>query len=150
MGNRAVIIAEEPTDEKPVVGIYVHWNGGPDSVLGFLSACKARGYADPSNDPAYALSRLCGAIHEFFGITNSSSLGLQTVTKEGWDNVREQLLDNGIYLIGEGWTIKEWRLSDSDCRSFRFVDLSDSEKKKCKSICNCILNGKLVRPNDEA
>lgn len=149
MGNRAIIIAEEPTDKKPAIGIYVHWNGGPESVLGFLEACKSRGYADPSDDPAYALARLCGAIHEFFGITDSASLGLEVVTKESWDNVKELWLDNGVYLIGEDWTIKEWRTGSLNGRSFQFEDLDDSDKKKSKGICNRIIFGRLVYPEED-
>lgn len=32
MGNRAVVIFQE----EPSVGVYLHWNGGPESVLAFL------------------------------------------------------------------------------------------------------------------
>ena len=32
MGNRAVVIFKE----EPSVGVYLHWNGGPESILAFL------------------------------------------------------------------------------------------------------------------
>jgi hypothetical protein len=35
MGNRAVI-----TTEQKRIGVYLHWNGGLDSVEGFLTYCK--------------------------------------------------------------------------------------------------------------
>lgn len=35
MGNRAVITT---TDQR--IGIYLHWNGGKDSVEAFLKYCK--------------------------------------------------------------------------------------------------------------
>ena len=35
MGNRAVITTP---DKK--IGVYLHWNGGRDSVEGFLQTCK--------------------------------------------------------------------------------------------------------------
>jgi hypothetical protein len=37
MGNRAVI-----TDNKQRIGIYLHWNGGRDSVEAFLKYCELR------------------------------------------------------------------------------------------------------------
>lgn len=85
MGNRAIIIPNAPTEGKPVAGIYVHWNGGVESVLAFCEVCKQRGYWSPEYDDMYAMARLCGVIHEFFGITDGTSLGICVVTKERWD-----------------------------------------------------------------
>ena len=38
MGNRAVITASKLKDSG--LGIYLHWNGGRASVLGFLKAAR--------------------------------------------------------------------------------------------------------------
>jgi hypothetical protein len=45
MGNRAVI-----TTEDKQLGVYVHWNGGRDSIEAFLLYCKIKGYRAPEND----------------------------------------------------------------------------------------------------
>lgn len=37
MGNRAVISFDENDN---ATGVYLHWNGGPESVLAFLAAAK--------------------------------------------------------------------------------------------------------------
>ena len=39
MGNRAIIKGENMTS-----AVYLHWNGGRDSVEAFLEYCKIRGF----------------------------------------------------------------------------------------------------------
>ena len=46
MGNRAVITTKE-NFENNGIGIYLHWNGGRDSVEGFLEYCRRKGYRSP-------------------------------------------------------------------------------------------------------
>ena len=44
MGNRAVIgFEQDKKRDKKSVGIYLHWNGGRDSVEGFLKVAKDYG-----------------------------------------------------------------------------------------------------------
>ncbi len=61
MGNRAVITTP---DKK--MGIYLHWNGGRDSVEAFLHYCELHGFRSPDRDP-YGWARLCQVIGNFFG-----------------------------------------------------------------------------------
>lgn len=96
MGNRAVITASK--SKTAGIGIYVHWNGGPESVLAFLDECRARGYRDPGADESYAMARLCGLICEFFG--GGDSVGLGPLRELDCDNY-----DNGVYVIGEDWKV---------------------------------------------
>ena len=91
MGNRAVIT----TTEKKI-GIYLHWNGGRDSVEAFLRYCELKGYRTGS----YGLARLCQVIGNFFGGT--LSVGVMPYTTDA----RMDPGDNGIYII-EGWEIVE-------------------------------------------
>ena len=96
MGNRAVITTS--TSKTTGVGIYVHWNGGPESVRAFLDACRARGYRDPESDAAYAMARLCGLICQFFGGSDSVGIGqLRELDCDNWDN--------GVYVIGKDWRV---------------------------------------------
>ena len=97
MGNRAVITAS--THQTIGVGIYVHWNGGPESVAAFLDVARARGYCDPSEDESYAMARLCGLICEFFG-PGDLSVGIGPLDRLDCDNY-----DNGVYVIGKGWEV---------------------------------------------
>lgn len=91
MGNRAVI-----TTERKDLGVYLHWNGGRDSVEAFLKYCELKGYASPERD-TYGWARLCQVIGNYFGGTNS--VGISRYEESDRDN-----FDNGVYII-ENWKI---------------------------------------------
>ena len=90
MGNRAII-----TTQRKNLGVYLHWNGGRDSVEGFLAYCKLQGYRGALSDESYAFARLAQVIGNFFG--GSTSVGITTsIGSVG---------DNGIYIIDDNWEI---------------------------------------------
>jgi len=106
------------------VGIYVHWNGGLESVLAFLHVAKERGYRDPVNDTTYAMARLCGLICEFFDLKSSISVGIGQLKELDCDNG-----DNSVYVIGAGWTIKSrW---GSGSRQEKTVESLTEEQRGC-------------------
>ena len=94
MGNRAVVKGPDID-----TGVYLHWNGGLESVAGICMAAKELGYRDPVENPCYSLARfafLAGILMCEDGL----SLGI--------GNAEEDLdgdPDNGIYTIGKGWKI---------------------------------------------
>ena len=100
MGNRAVITPSK--DKTAGIGIYMHWNGGLDSVVAILDCARERGYRNPESDETYAMARLCGLLHEFFGVGSSTSLGIGELKRLDCDN-----FDNGVYVIGNDWQITE-------------------------------------------
>lgn len=113
MGNRAVIqFGDEP------VGVYLHWNGGPESVRAFLDVCRDGGVRDHESDPHYCLSRVVQVIANFFGGTASIGIGLvETLDTEN--------SDNGTYQVGPGWSLSQrtrrggnvfTRLNDAELR----------------------------------
>lgn len=107
MGNRAVITTRENFNNDGV-GVYLHWNGGKDSVKAFLAYCKIKGYRSPDTD-CYGWARLAQVIGNFFG--GELSVGIDKVSRLDCDN-----WDNGTYII-EGWNIvgREYqRNADSD------------------------------------
>ena len=95
MGNRAVITTKENWAHGGV-GVYLHWNGGRDSVEAFLKYCDLKGYRSPSDD-CYGWARLCQVCGNFFGGT--TSIGIDTLWHIDCNNY-----DNGVYII-EGWEI---------------------------------------------
>lgn len=95
MGNRAVITTEENFKNNGV-GVYVHWNGGRDSIRAFLKYCELKGYRAPDTD-CYGWARLVQVIANFFG--GSTSIGIDTIDRLDCDNG-----DNGTYII-KGWEI---------------------------------------------
>ena len=92
MGNRAVITLEQnPTLDS--LGIYLHWNGGPESVLAFAQAAydlDALDHMGGQND--YALARLVQIIGNFF--RGTLSLGVDKIRRLDHDN-----RDNGLFVI---------------------------------------------------
>ena len=95
MGNRAVITTAPYAETN--VGIYLHWNGGRESVEAFLDAAKALGMRSPGGDPYYAMARLVQIIGNYFG--GSTSLGIGLCSELDGES------DNGTYVIGDDWQI---------------------------------------------
>lgn len=101
MGNRAVITTPERR-----VGLYLHWNGGRDTVEPLLKYCELQGYRAPSADD-YGWARMCQVMGNFFG--GSLSLGIGTYTTDRQMDPG----DNGIYVI-EGWRIVDHLRTEYD------------------------------------
>lgn len=98
MGNRAVITTR---DKK--IGVYLHWNGGRDSVEAFLKYCELKEYRCPERD-CYGWARLCQVIGNYFG--GELSLGIDLYDRLDRDNG-----DNGVYVI-ENWKIVDREFID--------------------------------------
>ncbi len=124
MGNRAVVIfaqdvsAYRPTNGKLrrahtdySAGVYLHWNGGPESVYAFLD------YMEETScrfDTEYGPARLAQIIGNFMGGT--LSLGILP-TKGKWDGEVAAAVDpgdNGVFLVR--------RSSPDRYRVTRFLD----------------------------
>ena len=95
MGNRAVITTRKDLRD---IGIYLHWNGGRDSVTAFLLYCKIKGFRPPEQDN-YGWAYLCTIIGNYFG--DGLSIGIDVANKLDYDN-----WDNGTYII------KDWEIMD--------------------------------------
>lgn len=102
MGNRATITAA-PFNKKNAC-IYLHWNGGRESIEAFCAAAKELGYRSPGIDDTYGMARLTGMICTYFGIADDTSIGLGTV-----DDLIEAGDDNGCFVLGGDWEIVERR-----------------------------------------
>ena len=89
MGNRAVI-----TDNRKKIGVYLHWNGGRDTVEPLLEYMKLRGFRGGD----YGYARMCQVMGNFFGGT--LSLGVSAIDNLDMDNG-----DNGTYIIDEEFNI---------------------------------------------
>ena len=95
MGNRAVITTNKELNDT---GIYLHWNGGRDSVEAFLAYCDLKHYRKPEHD-SYGYAMLINVITNFFG--DGLSCGVGNCQHLDCDNY-----DNGVYII------KDWRIVD--------------------------------------
>ncbi|MBO7714729.1 MAG: hypothetical protein J6S85_14220 [Methanobrevibacter sp.] len=93
MGNRAVITTNKELNDT---GIYLHWNGGRDSVEAFLAYCDLKHYRKPEND-SYGYAMLINVITNHFG--NGLSCDVGNCQHLDCNNG-----DNGVYII------KNWRI----------------------------------------
>ena len=121
MGNRCVITTKE-NFENNGIGIYLHWNGGRDSVEGFLKYCEMQGYREPTND-CYGWAYLVTTIGNFFG--DGLSIGLDTVNNLDCNNG-----DNGVYII-DGWKIVDRKYFNwTEQKTYYIHDMIASIDKK--------------------
>lgn len=99
MGNRAYI-----TFEESKVSLYVHWNGGPESVVSFVDYMNEAGVR--TGDPSYGCARLAQIVGNYFG--GILSVGIEARTG-GWQSLAGE--DNGAYLVAtrdDKWQIVKW------------------------------------------
>lgn len=97
MGNRCVITTRQDFNipNGMGLGLYLHWNGGRDSVSKFLQYCRMRGFRGLP-DP-YGYARLSQVIGNYIGGTLSLGVGLLRDIGDGEDN--------GTYIISNDWRI---------------------------------------------
>ena len=137
MGNRAVIAIEG--SKQTQTAIYLHWNGGIESVATFLKYCEVLGFRPPDSD-SYGWTYLSAVIANFFG--NGMSVGIGQLRHQDTDNG-----DNGVYYI-KGWEIvgrsykrtMKYTVTDDDleklnsvqCKAFqdRFKDYKEGKELK--------------------
>ena len=150
MGNRAFI-----GFENNPINIYVHWNGGIESIKAFCDVAKERGFADPTYDASYAMARLIGLIHEFFGVTNSSSLGVCTFSSAEEEIDAITYADNGKYIIGKDWQIiRHYQYSYDDQElvelAMTLENSSDEDKQRYEAIKSILIeHGKRIEQLDK-
>lgn len=114
MGNRAIIQTKE-SYENEGIGVYLHWNGGRDSVAPFLKYCELKGYRAPDRDN-YGWARLCQVIGNYFGGT--LSLGIDNFSKDAGE-----YQDNGTYII-EGWKIVDRKFYEyEEQNNYDFIEM---------------------------
>jgi len=115
MGNRAVITNSKSLDVSGSsdLGIYLHWNGGRDSVEAFLKYCELKGYRSPDED-CYGWARLCQVIGNFFG-------GILSVGVDKCYNLDCDNYDNGTYII-KGWKIVDRKYFDGEEQNIYDLD----------------------------
>ena len=91
MGNRAVIgFASNGKQDKNNIGIYLHWNGGRDSVEGFLETAKQYDVRFDNYGVARLIQIICNTLDGTLGV------GVDIIKNLDCDNY-----DNGLYWINE-------------------------------------------------
>lgn len=102
MGNRACVVFTDGRELSPA--IYLHWNGGPESVYAFLDALNRYG---AMGDIEHAAARFTQLVGNYFG-------GTLSVALMGFTGPLPSTIDpddNGIYLVRPkrgGYTVRRW------------------------------------------
>lgn len=96
MGNRALLVANEAD-----IGLYLHWNGGRDSINAFLKYAE---YAQlpPINENNDWLPPFITVLKNFFG-NDGHVVYLESINQDDLNNIH---YDNGVYLL-DGFEITE-------------------------------------------
>ena len=95
MGNRAVI-TQSTANNAPC--IYLHWNGGADSVKGFLAVAKT---FDISGTPKEQMDVLAELLAKHFFKTE---VGM-TVYRYEYGRADTNNGDNGVYVVNSKWDL---------------------------------------------
>ena len=89
MSNSAII-----KEYKGYKAVYLHWNGGRDSVEAFLKYCELRAFRGFNSPDGYGIARFCQVVGNYFD--GGLSIGVvDYIEPEG---------DNGVYVV-DGWEI---------------------------------------------
>lgn len=116
MGNRAVITTEIGWNCPMYhLGVYLHWNGGRDSVQAFLTYCKLKGYRTPESD-CYGWARLCQVIGNYFG--GKCSVGIDVVSALDTNNG-----DNGVYIIKDWEIVGRQHMGSPEQNNYPLLDM---------------------------
>jgi len=102
MGNSATIIFTDSKTKRISPAIYLHWNGGPESVYQFLDELDRR---KVRADQCYEAARFIQIVGEFMDDSSLGGLSLGVVagptaiTPQSLLDVETDHSDNGFYII---------------------------------------------------
>jgi len=123
MGNRALITL---STQRAAPAIYLHWNGGRASVLGFLKAARQLEItADNDEELMQQLGRMIAG--RFFGVELDSLHVYSCAYGEGMSS------DNGVYLIN-----RELEIVDR----LQAPPFDEVSAEKTRLICEAVLQNR--------
>ena len=112
MGNRAHVVFKDRYGISPIV--YLHWNGGPESIYAFMAEFKRRGYG---HDTDYDAARFTQIVGEFMDQDHftGTSLGIMSPPKDFTSESLQKydMYDNGFYVFSSA-SESELKTKDDD------------------------------------
>ena len=108
MGNRAVLVWKDENGhyDDNTTGVYLHWNGGRDSIEAFLAYCGMKDMKSPSESISAGLRNFTDVVSAFF--KSRRSIDIDRLSELDQDNG-----DNGVYVC-DGWKIVDRRYFDGE------------------------------------
>ena len=103
MGNRATVIFTDENEKVISPAVYLHWNGGPESIYGFMNEMDRRNIRRDQN---YECARFIGIVTDYFDQDGLGTTSIGVVSYPG-DSIDVETLnkvptdhgDNGFYII---------------------------------------------------
>lgn len=96
MGNRAYVVFMETAKSDMGVAVYLHWNGGPESVYAFLDYT-----ASVTRTDSYFPARFCQVAGNYLAGDDTGgalSLGIEPVRRDDIKSLAG-VGDNGVYVV---------------------------------------------------
>jgi hypothetical protein len=93
MGNRAAIAFTDKQTRKPETFVYMHWNGGPESVYAILDVLHEKGRA--SHSAEYTTARFA---HLACELIDGDGLSVGVMPFTTIDDAAHTADDNGLYV----------------------------------------------------
>ena len=113
MGNRAIVIFSDKDRTEFSPAVYLHWNGGPESVYQFLDELDRRKIRG-GDDLSYQSARFVHVVADF--MDQDEATGLSLGIFNGPESLEAEALepfqqgDNGIYVVYRGGGERQvWR-----------------------------------------
>jgi len=108
MGNRAVLVWKDKDGhyDDSSMGVYLHWNGGRDSIEAFLAYCEMKDLKSPSENVSIGIRNFVDVVAGFFGSNQSIYIDkMSDLDQDNWDN--------GVYVC-DGWKIVDRKYFDGE------------------------------------
>mgnify|MGYP001559088044 CR=1 FL=1 len=145
MGNRAVVIFKHEKTLSPAV--YLHWNGGLESILAFLQEMDRRKIRGGSNMD-YQVARFIHVCCDFFDLAGATGLSVGTF------NAPKSLTpaslkaicpgDNGVFVIERSGTCKITQYVDGKMFINPISRLSAADKEVTEGIAKAMAEARPI------
>ena len=102
MGNRANVVFASLDEKEISPTVYLHWQGGIESIFAFMKEMKRR---QVRGDQNYEAARFIHIVGDFFDQESITTLSLgvvdapKAITPEEIIKIQSDLGDNGVYVI---------------------------------------------------
>ncbi len=118
MGNRAVLVWKDENGhyDDNTMGVYLHWNGGRDSIEAFLAYCQMKDLKSPSENVSIGIENFISVVAGFFSSNQSIYVGkLSGLDQDNYDN--------GVYVC-DGWKIVDRKyMHGSEQKQYDFSEM---------------------------
>jgi hypothetical protein len=148
MGNRAYVVFTREREKQISPAVYLHNNGGPESVYAFLHELRRRHVGIGLQHVSFVAARLCHVVGDFFDDTDAGatrcSIGVEDGPPEisafGVTDLADTADDNGVYVVNIDdhgkWTVRRFVPGGPDglARELTKHEVDRERREACKHV----------------